>query len=48
MITTQTQTQTQTDTDLIQNVQSVKETSEQTRLGSHSQLVHFFENDELT
>ena len=39
---------TDTDTDLMQNVQSVKETSEQTRLGSHSQLVHFLENNELT
>ena len=41
-------TDTDTDTDLMQNVQSVKETSEQTHLESHSQLVHFFENDELT
>ena len=36
------------DTDLMQNVQSVKETSEQTHLGTHSQLVHFLENNELT
>ena len=27
----------------MQNVQRVKATSEQTHLGSHSQLVHFFE-----
>ena len=43
-----TETQTQTHTDLMQNVQRLKATSEQTRLGTHSQLVHFFENDGLT
>ena len=41
-------TATATATDLMQNVQRIKATSEQTHLGTHSQLVHFFENDELT
>ena len=32
----------------MQNVQRVKATNEQTHLGTQSQLVHFFENGELT
>ena len=44
---TETDRDRQRQTEIMQNVQRVKATNEQTHLGTHSQLLHFLENDEL-